>query len=216
MTFPDDHPLCGQSGEVFGFAIRHATGLVLFDTGIGSGNDGLDRYYGVVHHSLEAALARHEHRLDDVTAIVSSHLHFDHCGNNHLFPGVPIHVQRAEHDAARERGYTIPDWIDFEGAVYVPADGESHIARGLRIIPTPGHTAGHQSLVVETSDGRVVCAGQAVYSRADFDHIRTTGTIPDDEQPVDADVYLASAQRIIDLDAHRIWFSHDREVWDRA
>ena len=38
----------------------------------------------------------------DVSLVVNTHLHFDHCGGNHLFAGLPIHVQRVEREAARE------------------------------------------------------------------------------------------------------------------
>jgi glyoxylase-like metal-dependent hydrolase (beta-lactamase superfamily II) len=215
LTFPDTHPLRGQNGELFGVAIRHRHGLVLFDTGIGQGNQLLDDYYRVVHRPLGPELERHGHQLADVTAIVNSHLHFDHCGNNFLFPGVPIYVQSVERRAAQTPHYTIPDWIEFDGVEYREIDGDCTIASGVRVIPTPGHTVGHQSVVVDTSDGLVVLAGQAVYSRVEYAQIRATGTIPDGDLPPDPERYLASAQQLMDLNARRVYFSHDREIWDR-
>ena len=80
---------------------------------------------------------------------------------------------------------------------------------------TPGHTAGHQSLFVETNDGAIALAGQAIYSATELAHIATKGTlVPDDPSP-DAESYLASAQRLIGLRARRMHFSHDSNVWDR-
>jgi glyoxylase-like metal-dependent hydrolase (beta-lactamase superfamily II) len=143
VTFPETHPLRGQTGEVFAFALRHPTGLLLFETGIGRGNEFLDIYYQVLHRPIEVALEAHGHRLDDVRLIVNSHLHFDHCGNNSRFPGVPIYVQAAEYQAARQPNYTVPDWVDFEGAEFAVIDGDVQIASGVRVLSTPGHTPGH-------------------------------------------------------------------------
>ena len=214
ITFPESHPLRGQTGQMFGFAIRHRRGLVLFDTGIGSGNQLVDAYYQVVHRSLEAELGLHGHRLADVTAIVNSHLHFDHCGNNRLFPGVPIYVQTAEYEAAHVPQYTVAEWIDFAGATYRRIEGDTQIAAAVQVIPTPGHSTGHQSMLIETDAGRVVLAGQAIYSRAEYDQIRSTGAAPEDDPAPDPDSYLASARRLIDLGARRVFFSHDRAIWE--
>src|SRR4051812_26252910 len=116
LTFPEWHPLHGQRGAVLAFALRHPSGLLLYETGIGRGNDLIDGYYQPVHHSLEAELEAAGHHLSDVRLVVNSHLHFDHCGNNTLFAGVPIYVQASEYQAFRQPHYTIPEWVDFEGA----------------------------------------------------------------------------------------------------
>ena len=96
----------------------------------------------------------------DIACVINTHLHFDHCGGNRLFPGVPIHVQARELAAARSRDdYTIREWVDFEGATYVEHDGEVELLPGIRLLPTPGHTDGHQVVVVETDAGRTVLGG---------------------------------------------------------
>lgn len=89
LTFPEAHPLAGQHGVVMAHAIRHPQGIVLFDTGIGRDNPRLDEAYRVVHRSLEQELAAHSIALDEIAAVVNSHLHFDHCGSNKLFPETP-------------------------------------------------------------------------------------------------------------------------------
>ncbi len=53
----------------------------------------------------------------DIARVINTHLHFDHCGGNRLFPGVPTHVQARElADARSLDDYTIREWVDFEGA----------------------------------------------------------------------------------------------------
>jgi len=64
--------------------------------------------------------------LAGIDIVVNTHLHFDHCGGNHLFAGKPFYVQRSELDDARgEENYTIREWVDAPGVQYVPVDGES-------------------------------------------------------------------------------------------
>ena len=214
VVFPDDHPLRGQSGDVLGFAIRHRRGVVLFDTGIGAGNALVDRYYQPVRRSLTDALRDHGHQLSDVTAVINSHLHFDHCGNNHLLPGVPIYAQGVELELARGPRYTVSDWIDFPGAEYRSVDGDVRIAAGIRIIATPGHTGGHQSLVLDEADQPIVLAGQAVYSKAELEHIAEAATLAGEDPPPDPASYLASANRILELRPRRVHFSHDASIWN--
>ena len=213
VTFPKWHPLRGQAGVVLAFALRHPTGLILYETGIGPGNHFIDDQYRVAHRSLEVELEAHGHQLDDVRLVVNSHLHFDHCGNNMLFAGVPIFVQSTEYRARHEPNYTIPEWVDFEGAEYAVVDGDVQVAQGVRVMSTPGHSPGHQSVAVDTTDGVVALAGQAIYSKAEYEHIHTTGTTTDDDPPPDPAQYVASAMRLIELGPRRVHFSHDRAVW---
>src|SRR5690242_19657032 len=91
-----------------------------------------------------------------VDIVVNTHLHFDHCGGNHLFAGLPIYVQRQELDDARTQDdYTIRDWVDAPGVSYEQVDGELELLPGVRLVPAPGHTRGMQVVVVE-SDGHPV------------------------------------------------------------
>ena len=106
-------------------------------------------------------------------AVANCHLHFDHAGGNARFPGIPIVVQRVEHETAlATEDYTLPGIADFPGARYELLDGEAPIWPGLTVIPTPGHTAGHQSLVVETRQGRVVLAGQSFNLASEYAQAR--------------------------------------------
>ena len=96
----------------------------------------------------------------DVACVINTHLHFDHCGGNRLFPGVPIHVQARElADARSLDDYTIREWVDFDGATYVEHEGEVELLPGIRLLPAPGHTDGHQVVVVETDAGTNVLGG---------------------------------------------------------
>ncbi len=161
FTYPAGHALAGRRGVVFGFAVRHPAGVFLFDTGIGSGDEWVDANLRPEVRTIDAALAEHGLRVQDVVAIANSHLHFDHCGQNPRFPGTPIWVQREEREAARGVGYTVSAWVEFPGARYTVVQGEAVPLEGIRLVPTPGHTPGHQSALVETPDGVVALAGHS-------------------------------------------------------
>src|SRR4029077_16821971 len=141
--------------------IERPAGRVLVDTGMIDSTPELDAEWGI---RFDASLIPR-----DVVCVINTHLHFDHCGGNRLFAGTPIHVQRAEREAARADGYTIPSWVEFEGATYVEHEGKAEIVPGVRELPTPGRTPGHQSVLVDTDDGLVVLAGDFGYNWKQFD-----------------------------------------------
>lgn len=199
VTYPDGHPLAGQDGPVLAFAIRHPDGIVLVDTGVGEGSDWIDEHYKPRARDVREALAAAHLDAETVRTIVNTHLHWDHCGQNRAFPGIPIIAQRSELAVARGGGHTIPEWVDFPGATYDVIDGDREIAPGVSILATPGHTVGHQSVVVRTGDGLVLIVGQAAQDARTFATAEAT----------------PSLQRLRELNADRIHFSHDRAILRR-
>jgi N-acyl homoserine lactone hydrolase len=160
----------GQTWPGFAHTVELSAGLVLVDTGMIDSTPELDDEWSPTPHPLPAEL------VSRVAVVVNTHLHFDHCGGNRLFPGVPIHVQRRElADARTQDDYTIREWVDFPGATYVEHDGAAEILPGVRLVPAPGHTKGHQIVVVETGEGPVVLGGDVGYSFADIGQGDTPG-----------------------------------------
>ena len=181
LFFPDERPGTLLTIEVPAFLIRHAKGTVLFDTGVdclaqqdpvarlGERLAAIFRLRAAAHENVVAQLACLGLRPADVTHVINSHFHFDHCGCTSLFPRATFIVQRAEMEMARSPSsrYNRADWdhpfdyrlIDGEHDLF--GDGE------LVLLPTPGHTAGHQSLRVRAApDVLFVLAADACYSRA--------------------------------------------------
>ena len=212
VTFPPSHPLAGNDGVVNGFLIRHPDAFILVDTGIGVGSDVIDAAYQPRRKGLEEALSALGTMLEDIDAVVNTHLHFDHCGGNGGLPSLPIYVQQAEYEVFTRPGYTVTRWVDVT-ANYETRSGDFHLLPGVEVLSTPGHTQGHQSILIETPEGPVLIAGQAVYSKAEYQHIRTHGTLLQDDPPPDPEAYLASALRLIEIAPVRVYFSHDRLVW---
>jgi len=132
VTYPASHPLAGQDGPVLGFAIRHPYGIVLVDTGVGEGDEWVAENYRPRIRDVREALSAAKLDPDSVRAIVNSHLHFDHCGQNRAFPGIPIHVQQAELDLALREGHTVVEWVDFPDARYEAVGAHARAPVGHR------------------------------------------------------------------------------------
>jgi N-acyl homoserine lactone hydrolase len=132
-----------------------------------------------------------------VDVVVNTHLHFDHCGGNHLFAGKPTYVQRQELDDARNQDdYTIPEWVDPPGMNYIPVDGELELLPGVRLLPAPGHTRGSQIVVVDGAGGPTIIAGDTAVWFDELDNPRTEGQL-----------------LIRSLNPAAVWFSHGHTPW---
>jgi N-acyl homoserine lactone hydrolase len=197
----------------YAHAVVHPGGIFLFDNGVGFGDEEIEKTFSPRVTPLEDALAEHGIAVADVTGAANCHLHFDHSGQNGKIPsGVPIFVQRAEWAMVHEPDYTVPGWIDVPGLSYELLDGELEVAPGIRLIPTPGHTAGHQSLVVGAPDATAVLAGQAVQSRAEWEG--ATGPFASGASSARDPRYGRSVEHLRSLDPVRVHFAHDAAVWE--
>lgn len=199
---------------VLAYLVRRHEGLILFDTGVGTADPGTEAHYRPQRRGLESALAAAGASLSDVSLVVNCHLHFDHCGGNNLLGGKPILVQDVELAAARQGDYTIDELVDFPGATYEEISGEAEVWPGVWIIPTPGHTDGHQSLVARQNDGTVILAGQAhdFASQYASDDLARQAGLDGLEQPLPT--YRPWLDRLTDFDPRRVLFAHDCSVWE--
>src|SRR5207245_6561631 len=142
---------------------RRRAGAILVDTGFAWRTE-LVREWTIVNRHAADALAEHDLSPADVTMVINSHLHFDHCGQNAVFKYAPFYIQRSELARARKQERTTSEWFDFAGARFELLDGDAQIADGVRVVATPGHTVGHQSVFVEVEDGAAVMIGDAAYT----------------------------------------------------
>ncbi|TAJ99364.1 MAG: N-acyl homoserine lactonase family protein [Chloroflexota bacterium] len=216
FTFAPDwpYPYAGQTGVVVAYAVRHPGGVFLFDTGFAAAAPDLVEFYArwaVRPRDLAEVLGEAGIGIGDVTALANCHLHLDHAGQNDRFPGIPIHVQRLEWAAAHEPDYTFLETIDFAGASYEQLEGDHEVAPGIRLVPTPGHSPGHQSLVIDAAGGPLLLVGQAVYSHGEW--IGLDDAREGASSAADGQAYASSVARLRALNPKRVLFGHDRRGW---
>lgn len=209
LIAPAGHPAAGSNIEVFAYLVRNAGMTILVDTGMGDGNTFLDNLYRANRTGIDATLAIAGASRADIDIVVNSHLHFDHCGNNRLFPGIPVYIQSRECEVARTLHYTVQSWIAPKGVLVHEIEGDCEIARGITLLSTPGHTPGHQSLAVETPSGLAIVGAQAAYTAAEFE----AGGDAAEAHDGMADIYRSSIRRLKSLRPARVFFSHDRSEW---
>ena len=127
----------------------------------------------VVDPEVEAALDVHTETLEeglnrlgvkpqDIEIVIHTHLHDDHCQNDSLFPQAEVFVQRREWQFCLDP-HPLDHRFDaelLEGVRLTELDGDAEIEPGLRVISTPGHTPGGQSVVIDTKEsGKVLITG---------------------------------------------------------
>lgn len=197
---------------VHGFVIKHPrAGAILVDTGVGWPAE-LVKEWKVVNRHAADALAEHDLSPADVRIVINTHLHFDHCGQNAVFKHAPFYVQRSELERARLAKSVPSDWFDFAGARFELVDGDAEVADGVRLLATPGHTVGHQSVVVDTADGGAVMIGDAAYTSEIFEDRDNADLTNWHGQYDDRDAWSESLGRLHDVQAHAVHFCHDTRV----
>lgn len=195
---------------------------VLVDTGIpvqAAGDpDGLRRAYDIdpdwirpemqPEERVDAQLAKLGLRIDDLDLVINTHFHFDHAGGNALFTGVPIAAQEEEFVAAREHEY-LPLW-DAPGLEFRTVRGDWSPLPGVEMLFTPGHTPGHQSMLVRLPEQPWLFTWDAVYTE---EHWRTDklGAVRDVAQARDS---LARLRQIASEEDARLIFGHDIAQWE--
>ena len=186
----------GERMPVYVHVVDHPDARVLVDTGMTQLHPAVDD----MDPRLTPLSEQAGFDVAGIDVVVNTHLHFDHCGGNHLFAGKPVYVQRAELDDARTQDdYTIREWVEAPGVHYETVDGTLELLPGVRLVSTPGHTRGSQVVVVRTGGRSVVIAGDTAVFFDELDHPRTEG------------------QRLIRaLAPDEVWLSHQHEPWRPA
>ena len=145
----------------------------------------------------------------DIKAMAVSHTHPDHIGNVEMFPQTMLYVQKAEYEwpapttsRGSSRSIPSPSWK----AITSFGDGS------LTILSTPGHTPGHQSLLVKLpKTGEIVLSGDAVHFKGNWDNRGVPAINFNKEQT------LASMQKISDMltkEKAQLWINHDKAQRD--
>lgn len=217
----------GETGDyvrspVPAYLIDHPKGRAMFDTGMGvryrrelgealpENKFGLQWFEGMDIGTRLRAIG-----VDpaSIAWVVNSHFHIDHCGGNLHFPNATIVAQSREWEAASaEQVPGLYEAIDFDtGQPVKLIDGEHDLFGDgtVRIVPTHGHTHGHQSVIVRQGDRELLLAGDCCYTERNLDLRALPQATADFAEALRTLDRLAAARNR----GARILFGHDARQW---
>jgi glyoxylase-like metal-dependent hydrolase (beta-lactamase superfamily II) len=200
---------------------------LVIDSGAGTNfGEKMLRNYVIRTDGLRAALERAGLDPDAVTDAVATHLHFDHAGGfayrapdggiRLSLPRAIHHIQRRQWEAAlgpneKDRASFFPEYllpIERAGLLEL-ADGVVEIFPGVTLIPTDGHTPGHQVVLVSTPAGSVLYCGDLIPLAS---HVNLPYIMAYDHFPLKT---LEEKKRMLARAADEGWilfFEHDPEI----
>lgn len=149
----------------------------------------------------------------DISRVINTHFHFDHCGGNIYFRDAEFYIQKEHFDWAIENKNLCPhrDFL-FPNIRWNFLHGDSQIIPGVEVVTTPGHVPGHQSVVITLSNfGVVIIASDAISLLETMDDISS-------ENADNKGQYYESIQKLIKLknikNGH-IFVSHEQSEWEK-
>jgi len=185
---------------------------ILVETGIGN----LPGSYRMFHtikrrpeQALKAQLQKHGIKPEDVTIVINTHLHFDHCGNNALFQNAKFYVQAEElryayaPDRFQKAAY-VREFFD-ANLDYVTIRGKHQLTDDIIMFPTPGHSIGHQSILIKGEEKNYVYCGDAAPLRENLEKRNIPGVL------YRADQALKSIDKLRSIKNVAYIYSHDNE-----
>src|SRR5580692_10271664 len=199
------------------YLIHHAQGWFLWDTGITDAvaamPDGLKGQNGGPDWKRSKTLAGQLEQLgvkpSDIKGVGISHTHPDHIGNVELFPQAMLYVQKAEYDWPGANG--TPRFAPDHPVIKLDGDRDVFGDGSVVIISTPGHTPGHQSLLVRLPKTGAVVLSDAVHFQTSFEH----RYVPDNNWSKQASLQsMDKIAAIIAKEHAQLWINHDQHQSD--
>ena len=200
--------------------VDHPEGKFLFDTGYDLDHVNrvlpFEKPLQLPGQTIPAQLAAIGFTPGDITHVLNSHYHFDHVGGNKYCTNATTIAHRLELEASRhcqpfERlGYSDLSFDEI-GPRYELISGETEIAKGVTVIESPGHSAGHVSLLVELDQrGPILFTGDAVYTSQSLEREVISGFHLD---PVASISSMRKLKKLAEDRGAELFFSHDAESY---
>lgn len=201
------------------YLIKHPQGWLLWDTGVSDAVAAMPNGLAPsdpksVHWHRSKTLAAQLDQLglkpSDIKSVAISHTHPDHVGNVELFPAAMLYVQKAEYEWPGANN--TPRFKPEHPVTKLDGDRDLFGDGSVVILSTPGHTPGHQSLLVKLpKTGAIVLSGDAAHFKDNWDNRRVPSI------NFDKDTTLASMQKIADTltkEKAQLWINHDKAQRD--
>jgi len=201
------------------YLIKHPQGWLLWDTGVSDAVAAMPNGLAPsdpksVHWHRSKTLAAQLDQLglkpSDIKSVAISHTHPDHVGNVELFPAAMLYVQKAEYEWPGANN--TPRFKPEHPVTKLDGDRDLFGDGSVVILSTPGHTPGHQSLLVKLpKTGAIVLSGDAAHFKDNWDNRRVPSI------NFDKDTTLSSMQKIADTltkEKAQLWINHDKAQRD--
>jgi N-acyl homoserine lactone hydrolase len=209
------------------FYVRADDRHILVDTGVPAAEETAEHHHPMarsVEQDPVAALDRIGVGAEEIDVVVNSHLHWDHCANNHRFPNATVYAQRSElqyaiaplplhrhaYDEVEVEHGQCRSLPAFLRAKLTLVEGDLDLGPDVRLMHTPGHTPGSQSVLVEGKETYLL-PGDNVPLHANLDGGRFTPNA----LHVDLESYYASVRRSTTV-ADVVLPGHDTRVLDHG
>ena len=213
--------------HVFGnhcYLVRHARGWMLWDTGnpdrIAAMPNGLRNPNGIITAHMKKPLAESLKEIGlapaDIQHFAMSHSHGDHSGNANLFAASTLYMQQSEYDAVfgaepQKYNFIAANFEKLRGSKAVRLAGDHDVFGdgSVTIKSAPGHTPGHQVLVVRLpKSGLVMLSGDMVHLVWSWENRVVPSfnfDVAQSGRTIDAMKAWASAN------GAKLWVNHDKE-----
>ena len=220
----------GKPGEFSAncYLIQHARGWLMFDSGINDNvatmpkgfQRGKEAPRYILRTPLRVQLAGIGVDPKQITHLAFSHTHGDHVGNGNLFSNATLHIQQAEYDiafgpeAVSKWNFEVTSYDKLRANPIVHLNGDHDIFGDgtVRLIATPGHTPGHQSLLVRLPKrGAVILSGDMVHLQDNWTHRRVPSFNFNREQSLQSMEKIAALMKETGA---QLWINHDKAQSD--
>jgi N-acyl homoserine lactone hydrolase len=198
------------------FLIAHPRGTLLWETGLNDAvynrPEGGGAKHDKIDKSLKSQLAAVGYQPKDITYLAISHLHGDHSGNANDYAGSTWIAQKADRDYMFSEGLPANLHPDEYAALknaktkLITGDYDVFGDGSVMLIFTPGHTPGHQSLLVKLpKTGAVVLTGDLYH----FPGERTFHTMPEGEKSKETPASREKIEALVKKTGAQLWIQHD-------
>ncbi len=191
------------------YLIKHGNDWMIWDTGLADAvftAPPTDPNAWKRKNSLAGELEKLGVKPSDIKYVAVSHTHGDHIGNVELFPQSLLLVQKAEYDWPQQDGK--PRFLPSHPVKRLEGDYDVFGDGSVTIIATPGHTPGHQSLLVKLPQtGAVLLSGDAVHLRDNWDAKRVPAINVDKEKTAAS---MRRMSEVMALNNAQLWINHDK------